>query len=98
MTNAQAYFMPPPEKNEKKCFITLPPGAAGQLIVCCSCGHGVALKSSETILQQLLQWNSTFLTSSFIIEGASKKVLQFLIPEEPIYNKNICFNEQKCLV
>ncbi len=41
------------------------------------------------------QWNSTFLTSSFIIEGASKKVLQFLMPQESIHNKNFYFNEQK---
>jgi hypothetical protein len=36
------------------------------------------------------QWNTTFL----IIEGASKKVLQFFMPLEPIYNKNFSFNEQ----
>ncbi len=29
-----------------------------------------------------------------IIEGTSKKVLQFLMPQEPIYNKNFYFNEQ----
>jgi hypothetical protein len=40
------------------------------------------------------QWNSTFLTFSFIIEGTSKKVLQFFMILEPIYNKNVCFNEQ----
>ncbi len=34
----------------------------------------------------------------FIIEGAAKKVFQFIMPMEPIYNKNICFNEQKCIL
>jgi hypothetical protein len=43
-------------------------------------------------------WNSAFLTFSFIIEGASKKVSQFLMPLEPIYNKKNCFNEQKYLL
>jgi hypothetical protein len=42
-------------------------------------------------------WNSAFLTFSCIIEGAYKKVLQFFMPLEPIYNKNFCFNEQKWL-
>jgi hypothetical protein len=42
--------------------------------------------------------NSAFLTLSCIIEGASKKVLQVLMPPEPIYNKSICFNEQKWLL
>ncbi len=27
-----------------------------------------------------------------------KKVLQFLMPLEPIYNKNFCFDEQKSLL
>jgi hypothetical protein len=31
-----------------------------------------------------MEWNSTFLTVSFIIEGASKKVLQLLFQFEPI--------------
>jgi hypothetical protein len=34
-------------------------------------------------------WNSMFLAFSFIIEGTSKKALQFLMPLEPIFNKNI---------
>ncbi len=40
------------------------------------------------------QWNSAFLTFSFIIEGTSKKVLKFFMPQEPIYDKNFCFKEQ----
>jgi hypothetical protein len=28
-------------------------------------------------------------------KGTSKKVLQFFVQMEPIYNKNFCFNEQK---
>ncbi len=35
-----------------------------------------------------------FLHFSFIIEGALKKVSQFLMPLEPIYNQNVCFYEQ----
>jgi hypothetical protein len=45
-----------------------------------------------------MQLNSTFLTFSFIIEDASEQVLQFLMPLEPIYSKNLCFIEQKCLL
>ncbi len=33
-------------------------------------------------------------TFSFIIEGTSKKVLQVLMPLQPIFNKNFCFNKQ----
>ncbi len=44
------------------------------------------------------KWNSALLTFSFITEGASKKVLQILMPMETINNKNFCFNEQKCLL
>ncbi len=36
--------------------------------------------------------------ASVFIDNASKKVLQFLMPVEPIYSKNFCFNEQKCLL
>jgi hypothetical protein len=36
-----------------------------------------------------------FFTFSIIIEGASKKALQFLMMLKPIYNKNFCFNEKK---
>jgi hypothetical protein len=36
-----------------------------------------------------------FLHFSRFIEGASKKVSQFLILLEPIYNLNFSFNEQK---
>ncbi len=42
---------------------------------------------------QLTVWNSGFIIFSFIIEGTSKKLLQYLTPPEPIYNKNVCFNE-----
>ena len=33
-------------------------------------------------------------TFSFIIETTSKKVLQVLMPLQPIFNKNFCFNKQ----
>jgi hypothetical protein len=42
--------------------------------------------------------NSAFITVSFIIRGTSKKVLQFLMPKEPIYNKNFCLKNQKCML
>ncbi len=38
---------------------------------------------------KMMQWYSTLLTFSFIKEGTSKKVLQFLMPLEPIYNKSL---------
>ncbi len=37
-------------------------------------------------------------TFSFKIEGTSEKVLQFFMPLEPIYNKNVYFNKQKYLL
>jgi len=46
------------------------------------------------LIELAFKWNSAFLTFSFVIVGTSKKVLQFLMPLEPIYNKNFCFNEQ----
>jgi hypothetical protein len=39
------------------------------------------------------QWNSTFLAFSLIIEGATEKVLQFIMPVKTIYNKNLGFVE-----
>ncbi len=44
---------------------------------------------------QNLQWNSTFLAFSLIIEGNTEKVLQFVMPLKSIYNKNLSFVEQK---
>jgi hypothetical protein len=41
------------------------------------------------------QWNSTFLAFSLIIEGATEKVLQFIMPLKSIHNKNLGFVEQK---
>jgi hypothetical protein len=32
---------------------------------------------------------------SFIVEGSTEKVLQFLMPFKSIYNKNLCVIEQK---
>jgi hypothetical protein len=52
---------------------------------------------SEAILNSCsikIKWNSAFLPFLFIIEGTSKKVLKFLMPLGPIYNKNFCFNEE----
>ncbi len=43
----------------------------------------------------LIEWNSLFLTISFIKEGTSKKVLQFLMPLEPNYHKSSSFYKQK---
>jgi hypothetical protein len=39
-----------------------------------------------------------FFTFSLIKEGDSKKVLPFKMPLEPIYIKNFCFNDQKCIL
>ncbi len=38
-----------------------------------------------------------FLAFSLIIEGASKKVLQFTTPLKSIYNENLGLIEQKCM-
>ncbi len=52
-------------------------------------------KIVKNMQKGLIQWNSVFLTFSFIKEGTSKKVLQFLMPLNPIYNKSACFYKQK---
>ncbi len=41
------------------------------------------------------QRNSTFFAFSLITEGATEKVLQFIMPLKSIYNKNPGFVEQK---
>ncbi len=41
-------------------------------------------------------WNTTFLQLSLITEGATEKVSQFILSLRSVYNKNECFNEQKC--
>ncbi len=41
------------------------------------------------------KWNSTFFAFSWIIEGATEKVLQFIMPLKSIYNRNFGFIEQK---
>jgi hypothetical protein len=41
------------------------------------------------------QWNSTSFAFSIIIEGATEKVMQFLMPLKSIYNKNLGFIEQE---
>ncbi len=38
-----------------------------------------------------------FLTFSLIIEGATEKVLQFIMPLKLMFIKNVGFNEQKCI-
>ncbi len=52
--------------------------------------HAQSFKTKATYLKvENLQWNSTFFTFSFIIEGTSKKVLQFLVPQQQIFKKKI---------
>jgi hypothetical protein len=38
-----------------------------------------------------------FFAFSLIIEGATEKVLQFIMPLKSIYNKNLGFVEEKCI-
>jgi hypothetical protein len=59
---------------------------------------GIRYEMVMGMLLYAMQLNSTFLTFSFIIEDASEQVLQFLMPLEPIYSKNLCFYEHKCLL
>jgi hypothetical protein len=42
-----------------------------------------------------IERNGTFFVFSLIIEGTTKKVLQFIMPYKSIYNKNLGFIEQK---
>ncbi len=44
-----------------------------------------------------VEWNSTFFAFSLMIEGTTEKVLQFIMPLKSSYNKNLGFNEQKCI-
>jgi len=41
------------------------------------------------------QWNRMFFAFSLIIEGATERVLQFIMPLKPICNRNFGFIEQK---
>jgi hypothetical protein len=41
------------------------------------------------------EWNSTFFAFSLIIECATEKVLQLIMPLKSIYNQNLGFIEQK---
>jgi hypothetical protein len=49
------------------------------------------------LLKHAVQWNSMFVTLSLIVDGATEKVLQFTMPYKSIYNKDFCFNEDKCI-
>ncbi len=53
-------------------------------------------KFCEYIPLTLNVWNSTFFTNSFIIEGATLKVLQFILSVKSIYiKKHVGFIKQK---
>ncbi len=41
------------------------------------------------------KWNGTFFAFSSIIEGATEKVLQFMMTLKSIYNRNFGLIEQK---
>ncbi len=43
------------------------------------------------------QWNNPFLKYTLITEGATEKVAQFIMPLKSVYDKNLCFNGQKCI-
>ncbi len=43
------------------------------------------------------QWNRAFFTLSLIIEGATEKILQFVLPMKQINNKKFCFDKQKIM-
>jgi hypothetical protein len=45
----------------------------------------------------LLQLEQLILTLSLFVEGTTEKVSQFIKPLKLIYNKNVCFREQKCI-
>jgi hypothetical protein len=44
------------------------------------------------------QWNSMFFALSLILEGATVKVSQFIMPLGSIYSNKMSCNEQKCIL
>jgi hypothetical protein len=44
------------------------------------------------------QWNSMFFAFSFIIEGTTEKVLQFIIPSSQFTTKTLVSLNKKCIV
>jgi hypothetical protein len=56
------------------------------------------LESSEVNLDKvnlLLEWNSTFFAFLLIKEGATEKLLQFIMPLQRILKQNLGFTKQK---
>ena len=49
----------------------------------------------QRALKNVNQWNSVFFAFLLIIEGATEKVLQFIMPLKSIYKRNFGFIEQK---
>ncbi len=48
----------------------------------------------KTMEPVMTKWNTMFFTLSLIMEGATEKVLQCVMPLKSIYNKNFGLNEQ----
>ncbi len=61
-------------------------------------GREILIKEEDISEKQISEMEQRISYIFCIIQGASKKVLQFLMTQEPIYNKNFCFNEQKWLI
>ncbi len=53
--------------------------------------------SLDTVDIDLLNGTAHFLPFSLIIEGATKKVLQFMLPQKSNYIKNFGSIEQNCI-
>jgi hypothetical protein len=54
----------------------------------------VILEASVRLIYDVYNTGVTFLNFSLIIEGATEKVLQFIMPLGSIYDQNIGFIEQ----
>jgi hypothetical protein len=59
---------------------------------------GLAQVWELTLMFEVPNGTPHFKTFSLIIEGATEKVLQLIKPLKSIYNKSICFKEQKCIL
>ncbi len=50
------------------------------------------------MIKKFIQWNKTFLELQLITEGATANMWQFIKLLKSVYNKSLCFKEQKCIL
>ncbi len=62
-----------------------------------ACSSPISMRHDPGTVFTKLQWNSAFFAFSMILEGTTEKVLQFKMPLESIYNRNLVSLNKKCI-